>query len=128
MPSRTPKTILLVFVFCENGGAMRKHAKVHDSRDAIFFLTFVSIHLIKGTQARCEQSGAYLDVRENQSNEKRNQEESGPEEESCCEEKEVANGLAIASLKPTGPEESGPILFCVDVCSMCAKARRLGLS
>ncbi|MEQ1945576.1 MAG: hypothetical protein ABL995_00200 [Bryobacteraceae bacterium] len=94
---------------------MFKHAKVHHRVDAIFFLTFVSIHLINGTQARCEQSGAYSDVRENQSNEKRNEEESGPEKESCCEEKEVANGLAIASLKPTGPEQSGPFLFCADV-------------
>jgi len=78
-------------------------------------LTFFSIHLIKGTQARSQQCGAYLDVRENQSNEIRNQEKSGPEEESCSEEEEVAKGLAIASFKPTGPEQSGPFLFCADL-------------
>ena len=57
----------------------------------IFFLTFASIHLIKGTQARSLTSDAYFDVKGELPNEIRNQEESGPEEESCCEEKEVAN-------------------------------------
>jgi hypothetical protein len=69
----------------------RQHAKVHAPAAVIFCLTFFSIHLIKGTQARSQQCDAYSDVRENQSNEIRNQEESGREEESCSEEKEVAN-------------------------------------
>ena len=50
----------------------------------IFFLTFKSIHLIKGTQARALTSGAYFDVKGESNDEIRNQEESGPEEESCC--------------------------------------------
>jgi hypothetical protein len=50
----------------------------------IFFLTFKSIHLIKGTQARALMSGAYFDVKGESHDEIRNQEESGPEEESCC--------------------------------------------
>jgi hypothetical protein len=50
----------------------------------IFFLTFNSIHLIKGTQARSLTSGAYFDVKGESNDEIRNQEESGPEEESCC--------------------------------------------
>ncbi len=50
----------------------------------IFFLTFKSIHLIKGTQARALRSDAYFDVKGESNDEIRNQEKSGPEEESCC--------------------------------------------
>jgi hypothetical protein len=57
----------------------------------IFFLTFKSIHLIKGTQARSLTSGAYFDVKGESIDEIRNQEESGPEKESCCQEEEVAS-------------------------------------
>jgi hypothetical protein len=50
-------------------------------------LTFFAKNLIY--ESHCDFSIAKFDVRENQTDEERNQ-ESRPEEESCSEEKEVA--------------------------------------
>ena len=73
----------------------------------IFFLTFESIHLIKGTQARSRKSGAYFDVKGESPNEIRNQEESGPEEESCCEEEEVARRARDSEFDQPAPSNRG---------------------
>jgi len=80
--------------------------------NCIFFLTFNSKHLIKGTQPRSPTSGAKFDVKGESIDEERNQEESSPrEEESCSEEKEVVLAGSLVRVQPIGPEKSGPFLF-----------------
>ena len=70
--------------FIGEGASVREAVGIAGRAMFIFFLTFKSIHLIKGTQARSLTSSAYFDVKGESNDEIRNQEESGPEEESCC--------------------------------------------
>jgi hypothetical protein len=74
----------------------------------IFFLTFNSKHLIKGTQPRSLTSGANSGVKGESIDEERNQEESARKEKGCSEEKEVVTEVSSST---QGPEKSGPFLF-----------------
>jgi hypothetical protein len=55
----------------------------------IFFLTFISKNLIKGTQPRSQIEGAKSDVKGELLDEERNQEKGACKKEGCSEEKEV---------------------------------------
>jgi hypothetical protein len=78
----------------------------------IFFLTFISKNLIKGTQPRSEIEGAKSDVKGELLDEERNQEKGACKEEGCSEEKEVVTaGSKRASFNHRGPEQSGPFSF-----------------
>src|SRR5436305_919900 len=100
----------LTFLACR-GSAECEAWRAASCAMCIFFLTFESIHLIKGTQARSLMSGAYFDVKGESTNEIRNQEESGPEEESCCQENEVAERARNSELDQPAPSNRGRFIF-----------------
>ena len=77
----------------------------------IFFLTFKSIHLIKGTQARTSRSVAQSDVKGESIDEERNEEKGACEEEGCPEEKEVAKAGSDKSKFDPRPREIGAVFL-----------------
>jgi hypothetical protein len=56
-------------------------------------------------------SSAYFDVKGESINEIRNQEESGPEKESCCKEEEVALRARNSEFDQTAPRNRGRFIF-----------------
>jgi hypothetical protein len=79
-----PKTILRIYVFVRRTIIEGSSAAPGDGGDVHFFLDIQINPPYKGDTSACSMSGAYFDVKGESHDEIRNQEESGPEEESCC--------------------------------------------
>jgi len=78
------KTILRIYVFMRQTVIKVSAAALRDGGDVHFFLDIQINPPYKGDTSACFYSDAYFDVKGESHDEIRNQEESGPEEESCC--------------------------------------------
>ena len=79
-----PKTILRIYVFARQTVIEGSAAAPAEGGDVHFFLDIQINPPYKGDTSACFYSDAYFDVKGESNDEIRNQEESGPEEESCC--------------------------------------------
>jgi hypothetical protein len=79
-----PKTILRIYVFARQALLKVASAASGGGGDVHFFLDIQINPPYKGDTSACFYSYAYFDVKGESHDEIRNQEESGPEEESCC--------------------------------------------
>jgi len=79
-----PKTILRIYVFACRTVIEAWRPYPGADGDVHFFLDIQINPPYKGDTSACFYSDAYFDVKGESNDEIRNQEESGPEEESCC--------------------------------------------
>jgi len=84
MKLAAPKTILRIYVFARQTVIEASAVDPGEGGDVHFFLDIQINPPYKGDTSACFYSDAYFDVKGESNDEIRNQEESGPEEESCC--------------------------------------------